>query len=416
MSLVRRAIGLAKSKAAIYLGGSVLARLGAIVLIPIYTRRLEPAEYGTYGLTASVLSFLPLFFAVSMSAGLTKAYFDTPKEEDPDPAVGAVAKGLVAVSSTLALSTAAVVWLAFPQGGFGFTQGQMWLITGSSWAYAVGMIPDTYLRAKQAAWKAAALSLGQFLTTAFLGVYLVVLRGWGLSGAIAAMCAASFPMGLYGLWLAARLGGTDVVARTRRALSLSVPFVPHAIASWAQEQGDRWILEAYDPTRLGPYYLAGQLSSPLPMVSSSWNSAEAARMGETMRDGGIRAVVATLRSHYVRYAGVTGAFAAALLLASPVLPLVIGQKYLVAVMVLPALAVVHVLDAVYYPGANFVLYAGKPRWIPVVTVASGLSGLVLAYVLLRLLGLPGLLLARITTSLVRSGLLFALSRKLARAA
>ena len=63
-----------RSNAAIYLGGSVLSRIGAVILIPLYTRRLTPADYGEYAIAVSFLSLLPNLLSLGLTAGLTRVF------------------------------------------------------------------------------------------------------------------------------------------------------------------------------------------------------------------------------------------------------------------------------------------------------------------------------------------------------
>ena len=54
---------------------------------------------------------------------------------------------------------------------------------------------------------------------------------------------------------------------------------------------------------------------------------------------------------------------------------------------------------------NAIFYSGRPRAIPITTVASATGGLLVAYLLLRAYGVYGLVAARIVTSALRATLI-----------
>lgn len=406
-SRVRRAVQLLRSPAAVYLVASVVGRIGSIVLIPLYTRRLSPAEYGTYGLALTLLSLLPLCLSCGLTAGLTKEFYDAPDAEAARARVGSIAKGMLLVSFTLACILAAVVLLLLPEGIGPLSRRQLLLVDAASVATCAGFVPDSFLRAAQRPRPVVALQLGLFATSTGLGILLVAGFGRGVDGAIEAAAGSALLSGVIGvLFTLLYLRGDDVLRTTRRVLGFSIAFVPHFVASWAQDVGDRWLLSSYGGGKaLGPYYLAGQMLSPVPLVVSSWNSSENPRVGEVYRAGGLRAVLADLKRQYRGYGLAALVPALGIVVASPLVGPFIGPELRGALSLLPFLALAYVVDALYYPGANTIFYTGRSRAIPITTLLSAGTGLLVAYLMLRAYGLAGLVAARVVTSSVRATLI-----------
>ena len=75
MTALSRLVSLWKSPAAVYLGASVLARAGSLILIPLYTRRLTLEEYGNYALFLTLLVFLSTFISAGLVSAIPSAYF-----------------------------------------------------------------------------------------------------------------------------------------------------------------------------------------------------------------------------------------------------------------------------------------------------------------------------------------------------
>src|SRR5437868_1455976 len=86
----------------VYLIASVLSRAGSVLLVPLYTRKLTSAEYGTYGLIMSAVAILPSCWTLGLNAAISKVYFDTPPTGDPRPRVGSIGQGIIYSSAFFA--------------------------------------------------------------------------------------------------------------------------------------------------------------------------------------------------------------------------------------------------------------------------------------------------------------------------
>ena len=125
---------------------------------------------------------------------------------------------------------------------------------------------------------------------------------------------------------------------------------------------------------------------------------------------GPRAAYDALRSLYRSYAFVTLVPALGLLLGSPLLPIVIGPKFLGALAVMPVIGVAFVADAFYYPATNYLFYVGRTAFIPMVSIGSAVASIGLAIVLLPRFGLAGLVASRLLASIIRSAAMMTAAR------
>ena len=82
MTVLARLASLWRSPAAVYLGASILARAGSLLLIPLYTRRLTLEEYGHYALFLTLLAFLPTFLSMGLVTAIPRAYFSEKDRAD----------------------------------------------------------------------------------------------------------------------------------------------------------------------------------------------------------------------------------------------------------------------------------------------------------------------------------------------
>ena len=401
--LMARARSLATSPGAVYLGAAVLSRLGAIVLVPLYTRTLELDEYGRYALFTSMLGVMPHCLSLGLNAGLTKAYFDAPDDEGGTRALGTVGRGLIVVVLGNALW---VSLLAIPllQALAGVGAHETALCVVGAAAIVVAGVPEGWMRIRERAFAAAGWSLATFASNVVFGLLFVLALQRGYDGAIAAPVAGALLMALASAALVLRLPREpDVKAATWRAVVFSLPLVPHYLATWLQGAGDRWVISAFGADAdLGIYYLAVQIASPLPMLVSAWNSATWPGVGRLARDSGPAALRPELRRLERNALLVSLAPAAAMLALTPVIALMIGERFHGALSLLPTVALCHVVDALYYPSSNVLYFLGRVRMVPVFTVISAILGLGLAALLLPRYGIWGLLVARVAGSTVQA--------------
>lgn len=91
----------------IYLIGNVLTKVISFFLLPIYTRYLPPADYGTYDLNIAYITFLSSILFLDIWGGIMRFMFDYKKAEEKAYAVKA---GMVIFScSTLIYAIAVII-------------------------------------------------------------------------------------------------------------------------------------------------------------------------------------------------------------------------------------------------------------------------------------------------------------------
>ncbi|RYE92868.1 MAG: lipopolysaccharide biosynthesis protein [Myxococcales bacterium] len=395
---------LLRNTAVIYLAAGVLARVGSFLLVPIYTRRLSPAEYSSYATFTTLLPLLVMLYTLGLSSAITRSFYAPRAGVTPEQAVGDLARGILGLGVLFATLGCGLIALVWPAGAMLLDAHQWYLLLWTGVAVALGSVPDVYLTVSQRAWQAASLQFATFVLTAGLGLLFVVGLGRGGRGAIEALALASGLQGLFALgFIARRLGVASPRATLASELKLSLPYIPHTLALWAQQAGDRAVLSAQGRAdQLGIYYLAVQLSTPLNLVTSSWNNARVPVLGEAFRQDGLDGAARVLPAQYRQFVAVAGVAAVAMLLGVPFLPWVVGARFAGAASLLPALLLAGVVESLYFPSANYLMIVGHTRLIPVATGLSSALSVGLVLLLLPRYGLTGLLVARVLGACARS--------------
>jgi O-antigen/teichoic acid export membrane protein len=187
--------------AAIYLGATILARAGAFVLIPLYTRRLTIEEYGEYALAQTLVQILPTFLSLGLVSAIARFYYDEKDVKVATQRVGSASRWMAALTLGSATLLQVGVLAFWPAGGRGVAG--RWEVSCVIWAAAGGAlaaIPALYLRCAQRPLAASAFQVGQFVSIAGAGLFLVAGLDRGLRGAIEASALAYGIDGLVGLF------------------------------------------------------------------------------------------------------------------------------------------------------------------------------------------------------------------------
>jgi O-antigen/teichoic acid export membrane protein len=404
---------MATGPATVYLAASIVAKAGALVLIPLYTRTLSPDQYGDLVLAQALVSILPTLLSWGLASAVARVYFDGPDREAGRRQVGGVARWLAVVTLANGVVLQAALALLVPAGGRGITGD--WELTCILWA-AVGSaladVPLIFLRAAQRPYAAAGLQLGQFFTAVLSGLVLVAWLGRGLRGAIEGLALTSLVGGAFGLlYILGVLRGAMTPGLFREAVRFSAPFIPHFIANQLQAVGDRWVLKASGlQDSLGAYGLANQLVQPAAMVVGAWNMSASPQMGEVYRDGGVAGLSENFGRSVTTYllAAILPAVGVVLLL--PAAAWVVGARYSQSLWLVPLLAASVVIESLYYPCVNALFYCKSTKIIPVITASAGLLNLGLNIVTIPWLGVSGAIASRLVSIGYRSGATWLASR------
>jgi O-antigen/teichoic acid export membrane protein len=338
VTALARLVALWKTPATVYLGASILARAGSLLLIPLYTRRLTLEEYGFYALFLTLLAFLSTFMSAGLVAALPRAYFSEKDREDGKRRASEVARWIALISiGAGAVLIAAVECFAPDDAAPLLSRTSLRLAVLGAAGTAISVVPPVLLRSEQRAYSAAAFQLLQFVTMTGAGLVLVLVLDRGYGGAIEAAAGAPVVSGLVSLvYIQMQPVARMPLKRLQAALRFALPFLPHFVAQWVLGAADLWILgKAGFAEELGSYSLAAQVVVPVSMVITAWNEHMGPEMGEHFRSGGIsemRTHLPRVRLSYVAAALVPGI---AVLLGLPLVTWLVGPDFESAIVFVP---------------------------------------------------------------------------------
>jgi O-antigen/teichoic acid export membrane protein len=401
--------------ATVYLSATILARAGAVLLIPLYTRRLTLPEYGDYALAQTLVYLLATPIALGLHNAVSRFYFNLKDRRASKERAGSCARWLVVIALTIAgVLQVAVLCLRPPRTHGLFARWELSCIVWASCGSSIGQVPSQYLKGAQRPFPAAAFQLTEFALTVGSGILLVFTLGRGLRGAIEAFALAGVTNGLIAIaFILIELEGPLSIPVLREAVRFSVPLIPHAVANQLQFVADRWVMKitGYE-TALGGYSLASQLTTPVSMAVEAWNQASSPQMGEVSREGGIRAMARWSAAYQRSYAIIAFIASAALCLALPIAAFLVGKSFSRALNIVPLLCAIIMLDSIYYANAVIAFYANHPATIPKVTIPAGVINVGLNALLIPAMGgVVGAIASRAVSVAFRTGAMWWFARR-----
>jgi O-antigen/teichoic acid export membrane protein len=254
---------------AIYGSGVWAGKAIGFIMIPFYTRALNPADYGALELASRSIDIAALVLALGMVAALIRFHAEVRSDAEREKVIrtAVVFLGIMglAASGLCAWMAAPLSALIFGTSRYAFAFRLALIAMGLELATAV---PLALLRLHERSALFAGVNLGRLLIALGLNIYLVVMRRMGIVGV--------FTSNLIGVSVVLVV----LIAATRRywrfsidygmlkrMLAYSIPLVPSSLAMFVLNFGDRYFLRSYWGLHvLGVYALGYKLCLVMPAL------------------------------------------------------------------------------------------------------------------------------------------------------
>ncbi|HKS27276.1 MAG TPA: flippase [Pyrinomonadaceae bacterium] len=260
----------------IYGMGDAVTRIAGLILLPIYTRILTPADYGRLALLVLVSTIISLILEFGMRSAFFRFYFQHEEVEVRRRLTGTALIFLLgAALIILAPLFLSISYLSLPLFKDAALLPLIQIVLIGTFFDLGSIIPFSIFRAEQRATQYAALSLMRFFINTILNIVAVVVLRWGVEGIIYANLLTSILFFLICLVLTLpSIRWTIDFGLLKRLLVFGLPLVPAYLAGWALTFSDRFFLERYaDLSQVGVYAIGYSIASVLNMVMGWFNTA-----------------------------------------------------------------------------------------------------------------------------------------------
>lgn len=392
--------------------GNLGTSLVSLLLIPVFTRRLSPAEYGILNLAETAIALATLVLSLGLEASLMRYYFLYPSEEERKQAISSIAlTGLIPmllVSAPVFFSRDLCSRVLFHREGF---SPLILLAYGVALGTILCQFGLGYVRCREQALRYSWLNVSRLLLYALLGCAAVMILSQKVRGVLLASLIAQSLIGVVTfVWMLRQVRVKVVWAKVLRALRYSLPLVPSGLALWVVAVSDRYFLSRYNGlAAVGVYSLGYQLGTAPMFVFSAFQLAWpqfAFRIAEDLEAGRTYARL----TRYVTLGGGM-AFLILSLFAREWVSLLAGRAYQKAYEVIPLVALAHLGFTAYFLFATGITIKEKTGWLPLITGISGVVNLIGNFLLIPRYGPMGAALATLVGYTVLAVLTYAFSNR-----
>jgi O-antigen/teichoic acid export membrane protein len=263
------------STGAAYTGSSVISKLIAVALLPLYTRHLTRADYGAAEvLLASVVAF-SIFVRLGIIEALLRFYYRFDDDRDRDR-VARSSFALLLVTSTIGALVAASLAAPLSELLLDRRDATLMLIAVFGlWAFTNYELLMALFRLDERARAYFSASLVNVLLTVALTVWLVVLEDEGARGLLLGNFAATGAMLLPLAYVQRRrIGLRPDLRLLRPMLRFGLPTMPAEISLYALNFIDRIVLVRFvGLAEAGLYSLAIKFSQVVTVIVRGFNLA-----------------------------------------------------------------------------------------------------------------------------------------------
>ncbi len=266
--------------AAVYGFGTLLLQASGVVLLPLYTRYLVPADFGILEILERTGSVLAILLMANGIKGAAFSFFCQARDETERARI--VATVSLVIWLGLLIGLAAIVAGAQPLSRLlGIDDARLTVLgLAASIAQLLPMLPMYFMQARL---QSVAYILASLLTMVFrvtLVVLAVAWAGWGVWGVLWGTLAASLVSGLILTALEfRRYGFYPDPSKLMPVVRFAWPFLPGGLCGFILFSGDRFFLLRYaGADEVGVYALGARLAGivgtvayvPLHKVWSAW--------------------------------------------------------------------------------------------------------------------------------------------------
>nr|CAD6596188.1 polysaccharide biosynthesis protein CpsL [Rhizobium sp. TCK] len=392
---------------------NALAAAMPLLLLPVLTRILTPADYGIVAMFSIVITAFGSLTGLSVHGAVGMRYFD--RDEYDFPRYVGNSLLILAITSVTLLALVAVFHEPLEQ----LTKlPRMWLMiaVGVAAVQFVLLIRLAIFQSAKNAGYFATFRVGQALVDATVTMVLVLAFALAWEGRLIGMSAGILLLGFAAAVSLVVNGYFKLLpskAYILNALQFGLPLIPHVLGGMLLATVDRVLIaNLLGVAETGIYMVAVQIGLSVYLLADACNRAispwqlEALKRNDTAVDERI-----------VRYGSLYFVALIAIALsvggAAPwILPALVGPAFAESTSLIWLIALGQAFGGMYFFISNIIFYRSKTLALSAITISCGLVNAGLSFVLLPMVGLVGAALAYLVAQFLVFSSAFILSQRL----
>ncbi len=398
----------------IYTVGSVLNRIGAFILLPLYTNHLHVAEYGTLELFYSTKMIVASILSIGLAHATLRFYFeyDDPNEKKEVVGTALIATTVVALPfiGLLSLWSRPIADMVFGSPDYASMLNLVYLILLVELSEEVG---QAYIRAKEYSIVYVIVNLLQLIIQVGCNYYTVAVLHQGIMGVLIGNLISMLTGWTIVTAIAVRECGLHFsMGKLKRILNYSYPFLFSSIFSVIINNADRFILKSYGSMEnVGLYSLAQKFGMLLQVLFlEPFNRSFGAFRFSIMKQENVKQVLSDILNY--RVLGLLTLGMGIIVFSKPVIQLMTAPEYWGAHRLLPVIIFAGSIGGLTYVYQTGILFEKKTKFMFYITLISGLVTLSTNFILIPRFHAYGAAASQIFTGTVTAFTTYYLSHRL----
>jgi O-antigen/teichoic acid export membrane protein len=370
-------------QAATYTLSNLLIRAIPFLLLPVLTRYMSPADYGTVAMFLLTVVVVEPFVTVGYAGAITVKYYD--KSTDLPAYVGTGAMMIVAA----ALPFAVLLFLLRDPISELVQVPVPWvlLVVPLIVARAIGGALPALLRVREMALSYAVIQIGQSAAIVTLSLLLVVAfhRSW--EGRLEAELLVTLTFAAIAVVLLWRGGWLRLAFNRGYARNLAlfgIPLIPHTLGAVMMTQTNRlFVTNLVGLNETGLYTVGYQLALVIELVAVSFNNAYTPWLYKKLTHADDETRRRLVKYTYLQFAAMAGLAATVAVVMPRLAGLLLGRSFDGAEGYVGWFAIGFTFSGMYYMVTNYIFYAQKTAWLAAMTFTVALINIPLTYLLIK---------------------------------
>lgn len=398
----------------IYAIGNIANRVGAFVLLPLYTHYMTVEHYGALEMFYVSSDIISSLMSIGLAHATLRFYFEYPQQEDRNQVVTTclLSTALYATLFVLVLSrwNAPLSRMIFDDVRFAGTFNIVYGIIVFELMRQIGL---AYLRAREYSTLYVGVCLIQLFIQVGCNIYTVGVLKLGVTGVLTGNLISIVAGWLFVMVTVVRECGLGFnLAKMKSVLNYSYPFVFTAIIGMAMQNADRILLRIFFSLReVGIYSLAFKFGSLLPvLLLEPFNRSFGAYRFSIMNAEHNKDILIRVQNYLAVAVSLLGVGIS--LYSAEVLRLMTEPSFWDARSVIPLIVLAFAFTGPTYVFQTGILYAKKTPYMIYISTISGVINLLLYGILIPAFGTYGAALAVASRNLTETVLTYVISNRL----
>lgn len=414
MSSIAKESKLLARHSMIYGLGTVINSIVSILLLPLYTRYLTPADYGITELLGVTVDIIGMLLATAISSGLFRFYFEYDDKKSRNEIISTIIIALSAVCFTVVLLLSL---FTKPIAHYIIESTQLYYYFNISLIsmlfQSINGVGFNYLRAVQKSFIFIVLSVTRLLILVSLNIYFIVFLKLGVLGVLLSnMIVAFITTCVLIVPILFSVGLNFSKTKLKQMLLFGFPLVPGVFVQFIAMASNRFFLKGYcSISDVGLYSLGSKFGTiPSTFVSMPFNQIWQPRRFELYKQPDSEVLFGRIFTYYLVLISFIGLGIA--VLTREVLVIMSDQKFWSAYSVVPMIVLGNIILTMTYHFDMGLLIQKKTKYLAYISISNGIFILLLNFLLIPRYGIWGAAFATFIAFSYRTTLTYYLSSRI----